>query len=316
MIINTGNRTDIPAFYSSWFYNRIREGFVLVRNPYNPQQVTRYLLEPETVDCITFCTKNPEPMLSQLSLLDDFRQYWAVTITPYGTDIEPAVPSAGEVMDAFCALSEKVGKENIAWRYDPIFLTETYTLDFHLRTFEKMAAQLAGFTDSCVISFLDLYDKTKKNFPQGKAVERENREVIGREFSQIAKAFDMILRPCGEGEVLAEYGADCTGCQSQAVLEKAVGLPLNVPASAMTRSACSCLLGSDIGAYNTCGHGCRYCYANYDDEVVRQNMSHHDPHSPFLIGGFLDGDMIKSADQESWIRRQISFDDFLLHRIT
>ena len=144
MILNTGNRTDIPAFYSKWFYRRLKEGFVFARNPYQSQQVTRYLLDPTVIDCITFCTKNPAPMLENLEQLAPFRQFWSVTITPYGTDIEPYVPPADVVMESFCALSEKVGKSCVSWRYDPIFITEKYSVDFHLEAFENMAKKLSG----------------------------------------------------------------------------------------------------------------------------------------------------------------------------
>ncbi|MGN0658290.1 MAG: DUF1848 domain-containing protein [Emergencia sp.] len=309
MILNTGNRTDIPAFYNRWFYNRIREGSVLVRNPYNPQQVTRYLLDPELVDCITFCTKNPAPMLADIRMLDPFRQFWAVTITPYGRDIEPFVPEAGRVMDSLCRLSERLGARCISWRYDPVFLTEKYDVDFHIRSFEKMAAQLSGYAESCVISFLDLYDKTKRNFPEGKTVPEKERLELGRAFAETARRYDMILRPCCEGEELSAFGADCGGCQSKAVLERAIGLPLDVPESAKTREGCQCVLGSDIGAYNTCGHGCLYCYANYDSSTVSSSRRQHDPFSPFLVGGFMDGDVVKAARQESWIQRQVSFEE-------
>lgn len=311
MILNTGNRTDIPAFYSGWFYNRIREGFVMVRNPYNLQQVTRYLLDPEVVDCISFCTKNPEPMLANLDLLNPFRQFWSVTITPYGRDIEPYVPSKEAVMESFQMLSAKVGPGAISWRYDPIFITPKYSVDFHLETFAAMAENLEGYTDSCVISFLDLYDKTKRNFPEGCAVAKEDRLRLGEAVTAIAGRHGMTLRPCAEGEELAAFGADCSGCQSQAVLEKVIGMPLSIPKSAQTREECSCVLGSDIGAYNTCLHGCAYCYANYDRGTVKSNQRKHDPFSPFLVGDFMDGDIIKAAEQESFIQRQVSF-DFLL----
>lgn len=165
MVINTGCRTDIPAYYSEWFYNRIREGYVPVRNPYYPQQVTRYLLTPEVMDLLCFCTKNPEPMLSRLDELQAFSQFWFVTITPYGKDVEPHVPDADRVMEAFRRLSERVGKHAMSWRYDPGFLDEKYTLDFHMEHFEHMAQILAGSTEQCVVSFIDLYAKTKRNFP-------------------------------------------------------------------------------------------------------------------------------------------------------
>jgi len=309
MILNTGNRTDIPAFYSKWFFQRVREGYVLVRNPYNPQQVTRYLLDPEVVDCITFCTKNPAPMLSGLDRLADFRQFWSVTITPYGKDIEPYVPEPGIVAESFKELSRKVGVNCVSWRYDPIFLSEKYDMDFHLSAFEELAENLCGYTKQCVISFIDLYDKTKRNFPAARSVKKEERLALGQALIQIAGKYGMTVKPCGEGDELAGLGADCSGCQSQKVLEAAMGLPVDVPKSAMTRDCCSCILGSDIGAYNTCGHGCLYCYANYDRETVEYNMKHHDMFSPFLIGDFMDGDIIKSAEQESWIRWQLSMDE-------
>ncbi len=309
MILNTGNRTDIPAFYSKWFFQRIREGYVLVRNPYNPQQVTRYLLDPEVVDCITFCTKNPAHMLEGLDQLADFRQFWSVTITPYGRDIEPYVPEPGAVAESFKALSRKVGENCVSWRYDPIFLSEKYDMEFHLRAFEALAENLCGYTKQCVISFIDLYDKTKRNFPAARSVKKEERLALGEALIEIAGKYGMAVKPCGEGDELASLGADCSGCQSQKVLETAMGLPVDVPKSAMTRDGCSCILGSDIGAYNTCGHGCLYCYANYDRETVEYNMKHHDMFSPFLIGDFMDGDIIKSAEQESWIRWQLSMEE-------
>ena len=124
MIINTGQRTDIPAFYAEWFANRLKEGFVCVRNPYNPNQVSRYRLDPSVVDVIGFCTKNPAPMFPHMDLLKDYGQYWFVTITPYGRDIEPNVPDKHRLLDDFKRLSDLVGLNSIGWRYDPIFISE------------------------------------------------------------------------------------------------------------------------------------------------------------------------------------------------
>ena len=125
MIINTGMRTDIPAFYSEWFMNRVREGFVLVRNPYNQDRITRYELKPEVVDCIAFCTKDPQPMLKFHDELKIYHQYWFVTITPYGREVEPNVPPKETVMHDFILLSKAVGINCIGWRYDPIFIDKT-----------------------------------------------------------------------------------------------------------------------------------------------------------------------------------------------
>ena len=156
MIIQTGMRTDIPAFYSDWFARRLREGFVLVRNPYNPQVVTRYELNPAVVDAIGFCTKNPAPMLRYMDLLKPYGQYWFVTITPYGRDIEPMVPDKHQILDDFRELSKMVGIRSTGWRYDPIFLSDRYTKQYHLKAFRQIAEALDGYTETVVISFIDL----------------------------------------------------------------------------------------------------------------------------------------------------------------
>lgn len=142
MILNTGQRTDIPAFFPEWLANRIEDGFVLVRNPYNPSLVTRYEINPQVVDAIGFCTKNPEPFFPYMGLVNDFGQFWYLTIMPYEKDIEPGVPDKSEVIEAFKYLSRAVGAEACGWRYDPIFVDSKYTVDFHLRAFEKMASEL------------------------------------------------------------------------------------------------------------------------------------------------------------------------------
>lgn len=300
MIINTGSRTDIPAFYSEWFYNRITAGFVCVRNPYYSEHITRYRLNPDVVDCLVFCTKNPEPMLSRIHELDGFKQFWGVTITPYERDIEPNVPPGDKVMDSFCKLSEKVGMHGVSWRYDPIFISDKYAVEYHLKAFEGMAKRLRGYADHCVISFIDLYEKTKKNFRDVRAVRQEERFAIGREFVEIGKRYGISIRTCCEGDELGEFGIDCSGCMTQPVIEKAIDCTLDIPRIKTPRDGCECLLGSDIGAYNTCGHGCLYCYANYDIEIVRQNMRQHDPKSPILIGQIGSWERISDAKQESW----------------
>ena len=173
MILQTGMRTDIPAFYTPWFLNRLRAGFVLVRSPYAPQRVTRYSLSPQVVDLIGFCTKNPGPMLPHLDALRPYAgQYWFVTLTPYGRDIEPNVPPKDRVLADIRALSAAVGPEAVAWRYDPILLDGTYTVERHLAEFARMAAALEGTVETCVISFLDLYKKVQRNFPEARAVPK------------------------------------------------------------------------------------------------------------------------------------------------
>lgn len=304
MIINTGMRTDIPAFYSQWLVNRLKAGYVLVRNPYNESQVTRYRLSPDVVDLIGFCTKNPGPMLPNMDILKEYGQYWFVTITPYGKDIEPHVPPVDQVISDFQKLAEIVGVDSMGWRYDPILLSDTYTMDFHLHAFARMARKLSGYTKTCVISFVDLYPKVIHKFPEARRVAPVGRLALGRALIEIANSYGMTVKPCAEGEDLAPYGADCRGCMTVETFEKALHCRLHVPKRKGVRKECACYLSCDIGAYNSCPHLCRYCYANESAALVQRNFHLHDPASPFLIGGPRPGDTIHEARQESWKERE------------
>lgn len=307
MIIQTGMRTDIPAFYHKWLINRIKEGYVLVRNPYNPKSVTRYSLSPEVVDLIAFCTKNPEPVLPYMEVFKPYGQYWFVTITPYGKEIEPNVPDKERVLESFKKLSGIVGKDSIGWRYDPVFINETYSVRRHISEFEKMAETLSGYTETCVISFIDIYKKVERNFSGVSEVPKADRLRLGKEFIRIASKYGMTIRPCAEENELEPYGADCAGCMTVNTFEKALNNHLNVPKRKTNQrnGKCACLLGVDIGAYDTCGHLCRYCYANTDTARVKENMKRHNPESPFLIGCSMPDDVIHDAAQKSWLDGQM-----------
>lgn len=304
MIINTGQRTDIPAFYSEWFANRLKKGFVCVRNPYNLNRVSRYRLDPSVVDVIGFCTKNPAPMFPYMGLLKNYGQCWFVTITPYGRDIEPNVPDKHKLLEDFQKLSKIVGIKSVGWRYDPIFISEKYTSDYHLHAFEQIVSTLDGYTKTVVISFIDLYPKVRKNFPEAQEVTKEMRLLLGRRMIEIAAAHGMTVKPCAEGDELAAFGADCGGCMGISDYEKAIGRQLNAPKRKGARAECACYLSCDIGAYNTCRHLCRYCYANAEAEKVLANSRRHDPASPFLIGNYMEGDEIHDVPQQSWINEQ------------
>ena len=305
MIINTGQRTDIPAFYAEWFANRLREGFVCVRNPYNPVQVSRYRLHPDVVDVIGFCTKNPAPMFLYMDLIKDYGQYWFVTITPYGKDIEPNVPDKHKLLSDFQKLSGLVGVPSIGWRYDPIFISDRYTEEYHLHAFEQIASALDGYTKTVVISFIDLYPKVKRNFPEAKEVTKQQRIRLGRSFVEIAASHGMTVKPCAEGTELAAYGADCSGCMTIKTYEEAIGKRLIAPKKKGARAECACYLACDIGAYNTCRHLCRYCYANAENAKVIKLSKQHDVNSPFLIGNYREGDKIHDVPQKSWIETQM-----------
>ena len=276
----------------------------MVRNPYYPKQVTRYELDPSVVDIMVFCTKDPLNMLKHIDELKRFEMYWNVTVTPYGKDIEPNLRNKKDIMDSFRQLSEKIGRKKIVWRYDPIFLNEKYNKEYHFMIFERMCRYLEGYTDAVIISFIDLYEKTKRNFPGVKEVSREDQNEICERFVHTAGRYGMKVRTCMEDPSLERYGADVSGCLRKEVLEEASGLVLDVKDMSYAREGCRCLLGNDIGAYNSCLHLCRYCYANYDEELVRNSYGKHDPQSPLLIGGLEEGDVIKESRQGSMIDPQ------------
>ncbi len=311
MIINTGNRTDIPAFYSRWFMNRIRAGYIMVRNPYAPQNITKYPLVPDVIDILCFGTKNPEPMLKHLSELTAYHQFWSVTITPYDKDIEPHVPDKTNVMDSFCKLSSVVDIKSVSWRYDPVFLNEKYDIDFHIRSFSNMCAKLESSIDNCVVSFIDLYEKTKRNFRGIREVSHNEQEFLIEKFVEIAAKHGIKIITCCEDPKLGALGADVSGCMNKSILERACGFSLDIPQSSlsrlMTREGCNCLIGNDIGAYNTCGHGCLYCYANYDSKTVAANIKKHNPESPLLIGRPGPEDIIRDARIEVYRDLQIKW---------
>lgn len=301
MIINTGLRTDIPAFYWPWFKNRIEEGFVLVRNPFFPQVITEYRLDPEVVDLIVFCTKNPLRVIDDLDFLSPFRQLWFVSITGYGRDIEPHVPDKHQVIEGFKRLSEKVGAKNMIWRFDPILLADRYTEEYQLRAFSAIAESLRGYTDTIVISFVDLYAKVKRNFPELKEVSHEATLRLSEQMVKIAAGCGMRVKSCAEGDHLAAVGVDTSGCMTREVFERAIGQPLKKLPKIRNRSNCDCLLIGDIGSYDSCPHLCRYCYANADREKMLANFRDHDPASPLLIGHLKPDDIVKQSKQVSWL---------------
>lgn len=308
MIINTGQRTDIPGFYSTWFLNRLKAGHVLVRNPFNHTQVTRYRLDPEVVDVICFCTKNPAPMIPHVEELSDYRQLWHVTITPYGRDVEPGVPAVREVVRSFRTLSRMLGPSHVVWRYDPILLWGRYSLSFHIRAFSYLAEALEGYTHNCILSFVDLYGKTIHKFPDLCRVNHENQLYLVEKMAEIAGKHSMKLISCLENPAFASLGVDTTGCLTKEKVEEVLGCHLVIPSyeNLHARKGCDCLLGHDIGAYNTCAHFCRYCYANESRESVLEHMKRHDPQSPLITGWLKKEDEIREARQESWLDRQQS----------
>lgn len=295
MILSVSRRTDIPSYYSEWFFNRVKEGFLYVRNPMNLQQVSRIELSPEVVDCIVFWTKNPEPMLARMDELKEYRYYFQFTLTSYGQDIEANVPHKRDRMiPIFQRLSDKIGMEKMVWRYDPILLTDKYTIEYHCRAFEQIANALNGYTKRCVISFVDSYSKIQKSMQavNARLLAEDEMRLLAKVFSQIARDNGMEIATCAEQIDLREYGIGHSSCIDKRMIEEIIGCPIEVKKDKNQRAECGCVESIDIGAYNTCKNGCRYCYANYSMESVAENAKKYDVTSPILCGIMHEEDKI------------------------
>ena len=309
MILSVSRRTDIPAFYAEWFFQRIREGFLYVRNPMNPRQVSRIGLSPEVVDCIIFWSKNPAPMLERLDELREYPFYFQFTLTGYGRDIEPGLPDKRkEVIGTFQKLSEKVGKERVVWRYDPILVNDRYTMEYHWKAFEEIAGCLKGYTEKVVISFVDFYAKTLRNTKDLyiKSLSREEMREIAEGMAQIAKSCGLVIETCAEQINLQDVGIRHGSCIDKKQIEKIAGCSLSVEKDKNQREACGCCESIDVGAYNTCRNGCRYCYANYHEEQVRKCIACYDVDSPLLCGRIEPEERVTDRKVRSFRNPQLS----------
>lgn len=286
MIISASRRTDIPAFFAEWFVNRIREGFVYVRNPVNSRQISKISLNPDAVDCFVFWTKNPSNILPYLNELSGYNFYFQFTITPYGQELEPGLPPKPFLLELFKELSRKLGHGRVVWRYDPIIISHTVPAAFHVDAFAAMAAALQGYTRRCVISFIDMYKKCERNLRDAELlpINQETMREIAAAFAKIAARNKIELVTCAEEIDLGSYGITHGKCIDDKLITDISGRSLKIDRDKTQRPLCHCVTSIDIGAYNTCLHGCLYCYANSDLNAVKKNVLLHDPLSAFLIG--------------------------------
>ncbi|MEW6266762.1 MAG: DUF1848 domain-containing protein [Thermodesulfobacteriota bacterium] len=295
MIISASRRTDLPAWYSAWFMNRVRSGWCLAANPFNPKQVTRISLQPDEVDVFVFWTRNPRPMLPGLAELDErgYRYYFLFTVTPYAQDLEPHLPPLEERLAAFVQLSDRLGPERVIWRYDPIIISNVTDHDFHRRSFERLSGALRASTRRVIISLVHYYAKTIRNLRplegQGfqfdlEAADRPATLALLRDLADMARARGLEIYTCAEKKDYTELGLKPGRCLDGDLIEKLWGLGRVRPKDPGQRETCGCAASKDIGATDTCLHGCRYCYATVSFEAARRRQAGHDPASPILIG--------------------------------
>ncbi len=301
MIISASRRTDIPAFYSPWFMNRIRAGYCTVPNPFNSQQVSWIDLSPEEVDVIVFWTRNPRPLFPYLSELDrlGYRYYFQYTLMNNPQEIDPKAPPMNIAVKTLRDLSERIGAGRVIWRYDPIVFTPLTPPAFHQEAFARIAQSLSGSTARAVISLVDIYGKIKKRLQRlsdrGAPLQLPasiDPAVLGatlRSFVTVAQENGMRISSCAEDIDLSGFGIFPGKCVDDRYIQETFGIEVTHQKDPGQRKACGCVVSKDIGMYDSCLFGCQYCYATSSFERAQKNYSDHDPESPSLIGWF-DGE--------------------------
>lgn len=293
MIISASRRTDIPAFHSEWMMNRLRAGYTLVRNPVSRNVVYKVDLSRDNVDCIVFITKDPGPMVPHMREIGKMGHMtlFQVTLTPYHKDIEPGVRFKADISDSCIELSERIGRDRMVWRYDPVILNRNISMDYHRRKFEMLCKEASKWTDRCIFSFVDIYGKLIRLEESG--IIRRIRPAEKMEFvrmaSETAGDYGISLSCCCEEGDYSSFGVEPRGCIDRETMKM-----LNIPYETQdipVRDRCRCVKSIDIGEYDTCGHGCVYCYAGHrDDPLGRRRL--YSPDSELLWGAVMPRDRI------------------------
>ena len=291
-IISASRRTDIPTFYGEWFMNRLHDGYFMTRNPYN-NKVTKHCFSKEDIDCIVFWTKNPASLMPYMSEIQEYPHYFQFTLTGYGKDMEAGIPDKARIIESFKELSRH--GSHIIWRYDPIaFLPvgDKYSPEWHLKTFRDLAEQLEGYTDRCVISFVDLYSHitpmTMFSPLQGGVILNEFCKTI----ADIAREHGMEMFTCAETVDLSYCGIQKGKCIDPDYIQKVTGKVIELGKDKGQRTACGCIDSIDVGAYNSCLNGCKYCYACNDRKKTQSCMKRYDSNSPLLCDHLREDDEI------------------------
>ncbi len=287
MILSVSRRTDIPSYYSEWFMNRLKEGYVLTRNPMNYHQIRNIELNPNNIDCIVFWTKDPLNLMKYLPQIESmgYKYYFQYTLTPYGKEIEKHIREKKELVKTFQELSKRIGRERMIWRYDPIIINRDLTIQYHIENFRQLCRDLEGWVKVCEISFCDTYKKLSKEVKERVVlpISQLQMQELTRELVEIGNQYGIELKACCE-ENLIETGIRSAACIDKELIQSICGHLIQEKPDRNQRLGCSCIQSVDIGVYNTCKHGCVYCYANHSDKSILQNYHRHNPNSPLLLG--------------------------------
>ena len=312
MIINVGGRTDIVNYYTPWLLNRLEEGYAYSRNPFARENVYKLSLKSEDVDCLLFCSKNYQPILKHIGDIDEkYNILCNYTITAYGKDIEPKVPSINQSIKTLKRLSDIVGVNKILWRYDPILLTEKYTVEKHLETFEYLAEKISPLVYRCIFSFVDMYKKVEENMPEIIPFTDEDKVKLLKGIGEISKKYNLYTQTCATNENYEKYGIHAAGCTTREILEQAHNVVYKNVKGTGIRENCQCIPSRDIGAYNSCLSECKYCYANRKPDIPKKVIKMHDEKSPLLLGQLKENDRLIGTKIISYIEpKQTTLFDF------
>ncbi len=310
MIISATRRTDIPSFYGEWFVNRLKEGYVLIQNPYNNDRYSKAYLTTNDVDVIVFWTKNPRPFLKYLPEIDKmgYTYYFEFTITPYGREAELNLPDKEILLDTFISLAEKLGKHRMVWRYDPIIIDDLYTIEYHTERFSYMAKMLKNSTERCVLSFVYRYKNVMARMGKDPTyhMTKPNIYKLAEILSGIAKENGLEIFTCAENIELEKYGINHGACIDKSIIEKVLGCNITNIRDKNQRPECLCLESIDIGTYNCCANGCNYCYALQNEKTSIANMKRHNPNSAVLIGEVNANAIVTERKRDSVVINQLS----------
>ncbi|MDR2292827.1 MAG: DUF1848 domain-containing protein [Prevotellaceae bacterium] len=317
VIVSASRSTDIPAFYSDWLINRIKEGYVKWKNPFNG--VPLYV-SFEKARLFIFWSKNHNPLLKHLDFLDEkgYNYYFQFTLNDYDAEkLEPEVPNVQSRIETFIKLSEKIGKEKVIWRFDPLVLTDKVGVQELLKKTESIGNQLKNHTKKLVFSFADIniYRKVQNNLRSSSIPYQEFNEQTMNEYAtglqQLNENWNFELATCAEKIPLEKYGIVHNKCvdddlmiklfPNDKILMDFLGVKITLPdrfnskgniekkrnnKDSGQRQFCNCIISKDIGEYNTCPHSCEYCYANISKEIALKNWQLHkqNPNSEIIKG--------------------------------
>jgi hypothetical protein len=298
VIVSASRRTDLPALYPEWLKGRLAAGFADVPHPFDARRVRRVDLRPAPeggMEALVLWTRNPAPLLDALPAWEaqGLRTLWLVTVTGYPAVLEPAAPRTGEAVAAIRTLAALVGPERVAWRYDPVLLCRDAGLGatWHRGNFRRLASALAGATRRCIVSLYDDYAKARRRLaaaglsPEGGPavtgmIPRETLELVGGLAAE-AQAHGIDVRSCCED--LSAAGVAPGACVDGDLLGRLWGLGPRQARDPGQRPACRCAPSVDIGVYDTCVHGCLYCYATGTATRAGARRAAHDHGNERLV---------------------------------